>query len=113
MGGGGDRIRAIDYIPALRNYNFDNRIGSCCFTGTWLLYGEENYNSYNTGAANWWAYGDNYCLDVPAAFDNQASSLRFTRRRFTPSTTRVAWPGGPGEAAGLQVFLCRTELRDL
>merc|ERR1712241_716081 len=77
-GGGGDSVRAIDYIPALRNYNFDNRIGSCCFTGTWILYGEENYNSYNTGAANWWAYGDNYCLDVPAAFDNQASSLRFT-----------------------------------
>merc|ERR1712066_462675 len=77
-GGGGDSVRAIDYIPALRNYNFDNRIGSCCFTGTWILYGEENYNSYNTGAANWWAYGDNYCLDVPAQFDNQASSLRFT-----------------------------------
>jgi len=78
MGGGGDSVRAIDYIPALRSYNFDNRIGSCCFTGTWFLYAEENYNGYNTGAANWWAYGDNYCLDVPAAFDNQASSLRFT-----------------------------------
>merc|ERR1712018_593585 len=77
-GGGGDSVRAIDYIPALRNYIFDNRIGSCCFTGTWVLYSEENYNSYNTGASNWWAYGENYCLDVPAAFDNQASSLRFT-----------------------------------
>ena len=36
MGGGGDSVRAIDYIPALRSYNFDNRIGSCCFTGTWI-----------------------------------------------------------------------------
>ena len=78
QGGSGDSVRAIDYIPALRNYNFDNRIGSCCFTGTWFLYAEESYNGYNTGSANWWAYGDNYCLDVPAAFDNQASSLRFT-----------------------------------
>merc|ERR1711892_667883 len=31
--GGGDSVNAIDYIPALRNYNMDNRIGSCCFTG--------------------------------------------------------------------------------
>merc|ERR1711988_41061 len=55
-GGGGDSVRAIDYIPALRTYNFDNRIGSCCFTGTWILYGEENYNSYNTGAPDDWKY---------------------------------------------------------
>ena len=77
-GGGGDSVRATDYIPALRNYNFDNRISSCCFTGTWILYAEENYNGYATGASNWWAYGDNSCLDVPSQFDNVASSLRFT-----------------------------------
>jgi len=76
--GGGDSVRATDYIPALRNYNFDNRISSCCFTGTWILYAEENYNGYATGASNWWAYGDNSCLDVPTQFDNVASSLRFT-----------------------------------
>ena len=33
MGGGGDSVRAIDYIPALRNYNFDDRIRSCCYSG--------------------------------------------------------------------------------
>lgn len=77
-GGGGDSVRAIDYIPQLRTYNMDNRISSCCFTGMWLLYAEENYNGYATGASNYWAYGDNYCEDVPAPFDNQASSLRFT-----------------------------------
>ena len=77
-GGGGDSVRAIDYIPQLRTYNFDNRISSCCFTGTWILYAEENYNKQSTGASNWWAFGDNYCIDVPSQFDNVASSLRFT-----------------------------------
>ena len=54
---GGDSVRAIDYIPALRQYNMDNRIESCCFTGIWLLYQEENYNTYSTGSANMWAFG--------------------------------------------------------
>jgi hypothetical protein len=75
---GGERLRAIDYIPALYLNNFDNRISSCCFTGIWLIYADEDYNERNAGAANWWAYGNNYCSNVPAAFDNQASSLRFT-----------------------------------
>ena len=77
-GGGGNSVRAIDYIPALRSYNFDNKISSCCFTGTWFLYAEETYNGYSVGASNYWAYGDNYCEDVPAPFDNMASSLRYT-----------------------------------
>jgi len=76
--GGGARLRATDYIPALKNYNFDNKIGSCCLTGIWILYAEEDYNGYSAGSSNWWAYGDNFCTDVPAQFDNQASSMRFT-----------------------------------
>ena len=92
MGGGGDSVRAIDYIPALRSYNFDNRIGSCCFTGTWFLFAEENYNGYNTGSPNWWAYGDNYCLDVPVGFLSvifgfQTETFHILR---PPSTTRPA-----------------------
>jgi hypothetical protein len=75
---GGDRVSAIDYIPALAGYSFDNRISSCCFTGVWILYANEEYNEMSPGAANWWAYGNNYCTNVPTAFDNQASSLRFT-----------------------------------
>jgi len=75
---GGDRVSAIDYIPALAGYNFDNRVSSCCFTGVWLLYANEDYNELSAGAANWWAYGNNYCTNVPTAFDNTASSLRFT-----------------------------------
>ena len=75
---GGDRVSAIDYIPALAGYNFDNRISSCCFTGVWILYTNEDYNEMSPGAANWWAYGNNYCTNVPTQFDNQASSLRFT-----------------------------------
>jgi len=76
--GGGDSVRAIDYIPNLGSYNFDNRISSCCFTGTWILYAEQNYNGYSVGSANWWAYGDNACMDTPAQFSNVASSLRYT-----------------------------------
>ena len=75
---GGTRLRSTDYIPDLRQHDFDNKIGSCCLTGIWILYAEDEYNSYNTGAANWWAYGDNFCADMPVQFDNQASSLRFT-----------------------------------
>merc|ERR1711997_1187750 len=52
---GGNSVVASDYINDLRNYNGNN-----------------------LGGANWWAYGDNYCTNVPAQFDNQASSLRFT-----------------------------------
>ena len=74
---GGQRIRATDYIPALRTVNFDNRIGSCCLTGMWILYGEEDYNGYSVGSHILWAYGENFCEDIPPQFDNQASSLRF------------------------------------
>jgi len=77
-GGGGDAVHAIDYIPDLANYNMDNRISYCCVTGIWLLYAENDYNGYSTGSSNWWAYGDNYCLDLPQPFIQVASSLRFT-----------------------------------
>ena len=29
----GDEVRAVEYIPKLSYYNFNNRIRSCCFTG--------------------------------------------------------------------------------
>ena len=35
-----------------------DRIGSCCFTGIWILYATENFNQLNPSSANWWAYGD-------------------------------------------------------
>jgi hypothetical protein len=75
---GGERFRAVDYVPTLYTYNFDNRISSCCFTGIWLIYADDYYNENNVGAANWWAYGNNMCTNVPTGFDNAASSLRFT-----------------------------------
>jgi hypothetical protein len=75
---GGDRVRAIDYIPLLQDYSFDNRVTSVCVTGIWLMYADANYNINNPGAASYWVYGDNYCTDVPTGFNNQASSLRYT-----------------------------------
>jgi len=74
----GYRFHATDYAPSLRAYNWDNRITSCCFTGIWMLYDEEDYNEYSTNAATWWAHGINNCIDVPQQFRNAASSLRFT-----------------------------------
>jgi len=75
---GGDRLRAIDYIPDLAGYNFNNRIDSCCFTGIWILYAEPNYNTYATAAHNMWAFGNNHCMNVYSGFENTASSLRYT-----------------------------------
>merc|ERR1711922_110147 len=44
----------------------------------WLLYADQQYNSNNVGASNYWLFGDNYCTNVPSQFDNVASSVRFT-----------------------------------
>merc|ERR1711872_205962 len=74
----GDQLRAIDYIQALRQYNFDNRISYCRATSIWLLYQDENFNAGNPGASDMWVYGDQYNIQMPSGFDNQASSLRFT-----------------------------------
>merc|ERR1711890_30876 len=75
---GGDRLHLTDYTPSLRKYNFDNRIESCCFTGIWLLYDLDNYGAGSGNSMDWWAYGNNYCTNVPGAFINRASSVRFT-----------------------------------
>ena len=53
----GSQFHAVDYVPSLRVYNWDNKISSCCFTGIWMLYDAEDYNEYNTGTATWWAHG--------------------------------------------------------
>jgi len=75
--GGGQSYRFTDYAPNLGSYNWDNKITSCCFTGLWILYAEQNYNRASTGSSNWWAYGDYSCLDTPTPFNNVASSLRY------------------------------------
>ena len=47
-------------------------------SGIWLLYADANYNVANSAGSNYWVFGDNFCTDVPAGFDNMASSLRYT-----------------------------------
>jgi len=74
--GNGAGFHVSDYIPVLRNYGWDNKISSCCFTGIWILYGDENYNKFSSNGAIWWAFGINNCLDVPSEFNNDASSIR-------------------------------------
>jgi len=44
---GGNRLRAIEYIPQLSQYNFNNIITSCCITGIWIMYADDNYNNQN------------------------------------------------------------------
>jgi len=74
----GDVLKAIDYVPSLSGYSFNDRVQSCCVTGIWILYADENYNAKNSEGSSWYVYGDNYCSKVPTAFLNVASSLRFT-----------------------------------
>merc|ERR1712243_251358 len=58
---GGDRLHLTDYTPSLRNYNFDNRIESCCFTGIWLLYDLDNYGK---GTTTQWTGGPTVTITV-------------------------------------------------
>ena len=93
----GNEVRAVEYIPQLSYYNFNNRIRSCCFTGRviklmmfnlfnnllwifsgiWILYENPNYNLGTPNARNWWGWGDSHCINAPGSFLNTASSLRF------------------------------------
>ena len=75
--GKGDMLEATHYIETMKTYAFDDRICSCCFTGIWILYAKENFNKASPSSAYWWAYGDNYCTNVPAGFENKASSMRY------------------------------------
>jgi len=64
-----------DYVPNLGQDS--NRFSSCCYYGIWILYADVNYNQNNQNGAAQSAWGENYCEDL-TAFDNQASSIRFT-----------------------------------
>ena len=73
----GRSVMFTGYEPALGNVIFDNmygrgqggqvreatssmfRISSCCFTGTWILYSEENYNNLTLSGSSYWSNGEN------------------------------------------------------
>jgi len=74
----GDSVRAKDYIYSISLHNMDNSIRSCCLTGVWILYEDNDYNSYNPAQSSWWGWGDKFCTALPPLFQNKASSLRFT-----------------------------------
>ena len=78
QGYSGDELQAVapDYWPDLGA--MDDRIESCCFTGIWILYADENYNTASPGSANWFGYGADTCFNAPEGFRNHASSLRYT-----------------------------------
>eukprot|EP00091_Calanus_sinicus_P011818 TRINITY_DN2667_c0_g1_i11.p1 TRINITY_DN2667_c0_g1~~TRINITY_DN2667_c0_g1_i11.p1 ORF type:complete len:171 (-),score=33.37 TRINITY_DN2667_c0_g1_i11:171-683(-) len=80
---GGEGLSEVftDSITDLSKYSFDEKISSCCATGTWILYADADFNTEDAGAASYWIYGDGTCLDVPDLFNNQASSLRYAGSR--------------------------------
>merc|ERR1712141_894031 len=54
----GQSVRITDYTPNLGNNA--NRFSSCCYYGIWLMYDDIDYNSRNTNAAAYSAWGENY-----------------------------------------------------
>jgi len=68
----GEPVNVIDDVPDLADVEFDKMTSSVCATGVWILYASTEYGS----GADWWVYGTDYCSDVPAPFDNTASSIR-------------------------------------
>ena len=42
-----------------------SRISSCCFTGTWILYSNVNYNNQSF-ATSYWAFGQTHCESIKA-----------------------------------------------
>ena len=102
-GAGGQGLSQVfaDAITDLGKYSFDEKISSCCVTGTWILYTDADFNTGNQGAAMYWTYGDNTCLDIPDDFNNQASSLRFAGSRADwcfPSINIYSGPYFSGES---------------
>merc|ERR1719312_748205 len=53
-----------DAITDLGKYGWEDRITSCCVTGTWILYAGTEYNSQeqDQGQPVYWTYGDHTCL---------------------------------------------------
>ena len=74
----GDSVVLNEYAPILDNYNFDNRVSSCCFEGIWLLYDQEYYNTNNPNALAFQGWGENFCQDFDNGFTQVASSARYT-----------------------------------
>ena len=70
-----------DAISDLGKYGWDDKIISCCVTGTWILYTDTEFNNQDQGQPMYWTYGENTCLDLPDQFKNQASSLRYAGSR--------------------------------
>ena len=81
LNGEGSSEIFIDAITDLDKYGWDDRISSCCATGTWILYAESNFNNDQIGAASYWIYGDQICLNLPDGFGGEVSSLRFAGSR--------------------------------
>merc|ERR1712055_1033400 len=77
---GGDRVHATDYVPALRQYNMDNKIESCCFTGIFILYEDENYDTINMYFNEYFIGDEEFTYnDAPILnYDNRAQSIVVT-----------------------------------
>ena len=48
----GQSCRITDYVPYLFSLGWDNKFSSCCFYGTWVMYGDSTYNENNPSVRN-------------------------------------------------------------
>ena len=67
-----------DFHSDLAKYTgWDNKISSCCGTGSWILHVDKKYNNhYQDTAAVFKIFGLKICVNIPEELDNQVSSLR-------------------------------------
>ena len=70
----GDYSCFIQEVDELRRHGLNDKCASFMFFGVWIIYEDDWFKSSSTV---WWAYGDHYETNVPAGFENKASSLRY------------------------------------
>ena len=58
---------------------WDDTFVSTCVNGFWIFYEYTYYDTYNEGNA-WYAYGTDYCIDMPWDVQRTVSSVNYAGR---------------------------------
>ena len=85
---GGDPGLVLEQDTAINlanfEWDFDNRISSCCGVGTWILYDYGYYNGIYghfhdaSFVVTSQVSGSEFCTDLPANLTNKPSSIRYS-----------------------------------
>ena len=65
--------------PDLDAMGWDDTFVSTCVNGFWIFYEYTYYDTYNEGNA-WYAYGTDYCIDMPWDVQRTVSSVNYAGR---------------------------------